>query len=145
MPDTRITGSCQCGDVRFSAPAPPVHANHCHCLDCQKQSGAAMMSWVTFRRNELVWENQPPERYESSNTARRGFCPRCGSTVTWESVSKTDYVDVAAGLMDGSPDVDFAEHLFWARHRDWLDIGDPLPKHQTWPPGRDPDPEPDPA
>jgi len=134
MADMDNRGQCLCGRIRFHAAGPPVHANHCHCLDCQKQSGAAMMSWVTVRKANLIFDEDDPAYYHSSDRARRGFCPSCGSTVIWESLDDTGLVDVAAGLLESPADLEFAEHLFCDRRRPWLEAADALPKYSTWAP-----------
>ena len=34
-----LKGSCLCGAVRYTAESEPIFSGHCHCLDCQKESG----------------------------------------------------------------------------------------------------------
>jgi hypothetical protein len=37
---TAVAGGCLCGAVRYECAAEPLMAGTCHCLDCQKSSGA---------------------------------------------------------------------------------------------------------
>ena len=40
---------CQCGLVRFQTPAPvPLRVYHCHCTECQRQSGSAFGTSAVF-------------------------------------------------------------------------------------------------
>jgi hypothetical protein len=40
---------CQCGLVSFQTPAPtPLRLYHCHCTECQKQSGSAYGTSAVF-------------------------------------------------------------------------------------------------
>jgi len=36
---TALTGSCQCGAVRFTLAQRPTDPTACHCVQCRKQSG----------------------------------------------------------------------------------------------------------
>ena len=35
------TGSCLCGQVRYSLDGEPFLTGVCHCADCRKESGSA--------------------------------------------------------------------------------------------------------
>jgi hypothetical protein len=37
----QITGSCVCGQLRYTAQAEPIFSAVCHCKTCQKQTGTA--------------------------------------------------------------------------------------------------------
>jgi hypothetical protein len=76
-----ITGGCQCGAVRFRAEALG-RASICHCRMCQKAFGGFFGPLVTAKG--LVWTKAEPARFQSSNKARRGFCPQCGTPLTFE-------------------------------------------------------------
>ena len=128
-----ITGGCLCGGVRYTAAAAPGWVNHCHCRDCQQQTGAAMATWVTFVTADVTF-TAPPTIYPSSATAERGFCATCGSTLTWQAVGGRNRIDLAAGTLDDPSLLEPREHLFWARHLAWLEVTDPLPRHDEWRP-----------
>jgi hypothetical protein len=126
-----ITGGCLCGVIRYTATAMPTWVNHCHCRDCQQHGGGAMATWVTFESAIIKFAN-PLAIYQSSESAERGFCSRCGSTLTWQSRSNRDLIDVAAGTLDEPAIITPQEHLFWSRHLAWLDVTDALPRHDQW-------------
>jgi hypothetical protein len=133
MSEIEITGGCLCRTICYTATAEPTWVNHCHCRDCQQQTGAAMATWATFP-SESVTFTVPPAIYPSSDSAERGFCARCGSTLTWQSRSGRDNIDLAAGTLDEPEALAPREHLFWSRHLAWLDLSDTLPRHDEWRP-----------
>ena len=92
-----------------------------------------MATWATFA-TEAIRFSTAAEIYPSSNTAERGFCRRCGSTLTWQSLGDREHIDVAAGTLDDPGILEPREHLFWARHLAWLDLADGLPRHDGWRP-----------
>jgi len=48
-----------------------------------------------------ITEGRGLKWYRSSDTARRGFCGECGSTLFWKGDGK-DYTAIAAGSLDGA-------------------------------------------
>lgn len=54
----------------------------CLCRICQKWSGAPTVAWAEFPSKQLIWgPGGEPAFYRSSNHTKRGFCPKCGSSL----------------------------------------------------------------
>ncbi|MER2604733.1 MAG: GFA family protein [Siculibacillus sp.] len=79
--DTRLTGGCLCGAVRYRLARVPTDVAHCHCRLCQRSSGAAMLTWATVPRAAFELTAAEPAWHRSSPAARRGFCPTCGTSL----------------------------------------------------------------
>lgn len=94
MPAVR-SGGCQCGAVRFQATGPLGEASICHCRMCQKAFGSFFAPLVNVQ--DLTWTRREPARFQSSNLVRRGFCPECGTPLTYESPSG---ISLAIGAFD---------------------------------------------
>ncbi|RYZ09800.1 MAG: GFA family protein [Myxococcales bacterium] len=75
------SGGCQCGAVRYEAEALG-RASICHCRMCQRALGNAFAPFVTALA--LRWLTSEPKRFRSSNRVQRGFCPDCGTPLTYE-------------------------------------------------------------
>ena len=43
-------GGCSCGAVRYRASGAPLWVAHCHCRDCQKNTGAPLATYAGFAR-----------------------------------------------------------------------------------------------
>ncbi len=115
------TGGCLCGGVRYrlTGPLRPVIA--CHCIQCRKTSGhhAAMTSVPNGRFSleadeTLVW-------YRSSDSARRGFCKRCGGNLFWEPKGE-GRVSITAGTLDGATGLAIERHIFTDFAGDYYDL-----------------------
>jgi hypothetical protein len=78
------TGGCQCGGVRFSVSGPLGRASICHCRMCQKAFAGPYGALVSAPEG-LAWTRGAPAYFQSSNRVRRGFCPACGTPLTFES------------------------------------------------------------
>ena len=80
---SKHTGGCQCGAVRFELEGDPRFVSNCHCLSCRKATSAAFSTWVGFKNEQVTWNAATPGFYASSPDVKRGFCPRCGTPLTY--------------------------------------------------------------
>jgi hypothetical protein len=128
------TGACLCGAVRFRADGAPLAVNHCHCVQCQRSSGAGMLTWATWPLAAVRIEGRPAA-YESSPGVRRSFCARCGSTLFWQRLSGAQpRLDIAAGTFDEPDRLAPGEHIFIKSRRRWMPLCDALPAYAEWRP-----------
>jgi hypothetical protein len=124
-----FAGACLCGAVRYEARGAPTAVNHCHCVQCQRQSGGAMLTWATWpRRSVRVLRGQAAD-FESSPGIKRSFCARCGSTLFWRRERGSDDLDVAAGTLDDPDRVAPSLHIFVKSRRRWMPLCDGLPAY----------------
>mgnify|MGYP000002518177 FL=1 len=106
-------GGCLCGAVRFVASGDPIGGNHCHCGMCRKDSGSGASTFVAFPTNAVIWNGKPTD-YESSPGKYRGFCPKCGSSITWRNGGDDSLIDLRLGSFDDPRPFKAKKHL-WMR------------------------------
>ena len=92
-----LKGGCQCGAIRFEVSGPLQDASVCHCRMCQKAFGNVFAPLVSVRDTDFRWTKAEPKRFASSNLVNRGFCPDCGTPLTYEA---PDGIAVAIGAFD---------------------------------------------
>lgn len=126
-------GACLCGAVRYEARGTPIWVNHCHCLQCQRQSGAAMVTWATWPTASVRMRAGAAADFESSPGHKRSFCARCGSTLFWRRVARAE-LDIAAGTLDQADLLAPAEHIFVKSRRRWMPLCDGLPAYREYRP-----------
>ena len=122
--ETRMEGGCLCGAVRYSISGSPFAAEYCHCTMCQKSSGAAVVSWMDFRTDQLTWTTGKPSEYESSENVRRGFCAECGSTLSFRDTRHPDYMSLTIASLDDPNLVKPTYHIYTDSQVKWLNIDD---------------------
>jgi hypothetical protein len=91
--------TCNCGQLRFTIEGEPSRISMCHCLECQRRTGAVISNQARFRR-EVTFAGKASawmRTAESGNALTFHFCPTCGSTVYWEGEGFPGYVVVAVG------------------------------------------------
>lgn len=74
-------GGCLCGYIRYTIMGEPSSPHLCHCRMCQRWSGAPVVAWVDVPLTSLAYENAKPKLFQSSKKTKRGFCPKCGSSL----------------------------------------------------------------
>jgi hypothetical protein len=92
--------ACSCGQIDLAIEGEPARISICHCLACQRRTGAVMASQARFRRDQVTVTGKATtwaRTAESGSVVSFHFCPTCGSTVYWESESFPGYVVVAIG------------------------------------------------
>jgi hypothetical protein len=105
-----------------NGPLRPVIA--CHCVQCRKTSGHYVAATSVVREAvEIVGDVR---WFASSDKARRGFCPTCGSSLFWEEAGGSR-LSVHAGSLNGATGLDLAGHIFVADKGDYYAIDDGLP------------------
>ena len=118
-------GGCLCGAVRFRAEGAPNWTAYCHCDSCRRHSGAPVSTFVAYERAAVVFTTVSPNYYASSPGVRRGFCARCGATLTCEGEARPSEIHIHVGAFD-TPSV-FAPtfHIFPEERLTWLHVTDP--------------------
>lgn len=91
---------CACGALRLTPTAPPQLTALCHCLACQRRTGAPF-SANAFYAIGCVDITGPATEFvrvaESGRRVRQYFCPTCGSTLYWKADASPSWIGVAVG------------------------------------------------
>jgi hypothetical protein len=97
------TGGCSCGEVRYVVNGEPAVMNHCHCRQCQRESGTGHGCHVTFVGSEFelkgdasIWESIG----EGGMRKQRGFCGTCGAPVFIKFPDAPNVFVVSAASLD---------------------------------------------
>ena len=118
------SGGCLCGAVKYSVMGSLRPVVNCHCEQCRKTSGHYVAATSAPRENiniegDVTW-------FQSSDSARRGFCATCGSNLFWDGGSAT--ISIHAGTLDDETGLHSRAHIFVADKGDYYDIADDLPQ-----------------
>lgn len=125
-----VSGSCLCGAVRFSIQIPVLFCGHCHCTMCQRNHGAAYVTWIAVTRDQLRFDEgeHALTRYPSSDHGFRSFCSHCGSSLFFESTHHADRVDIPLANLHGPVDKQPQLHVHFDDRASWVHAEDGLPR-----------------
>jgi len=100
MSDTplTLTGGCLCGAVRYTVTTDSDEGYYCHCRMCQLAFGNTRAAFVNVLQSQVAWQGEPT-LYASSKFARRGFCGRCGTPLSFAYVD-SPRMDLSVGSLD---------------------------------------------
>jgi hypothetical protein len=114
-----MKGSCLCGAVTYTARGTPGAPAACHCTQCRKQSGHV---WASSYVEDGALDITGDVRwYQSSEKARRGFCPTCGSALFWDH-EDDPFICFSTGSIDGPTGLALRGHIHTRTKGDYYDI-----------------------
>ncbi|MEO1307030.1 MAG: GFA family protein [Pseudomonadota bacterium] len=119
-----MKGSCLCGDVTYTVEGEISGLSVCHCGQCRKQSGHLWASGYVL--DEQIQIEGPVQWFASSETAERGFCPRCGAFLFWRKQGEGT-TSFSLGSLDGETGLKLEKHIFAGEKGDYYEILDGLP------------------
>src|SRR6476469_5807247 len=96
---------CRCGALALSLPGPSSLVVACHCLACQRRTGAPF-GVGAFYPAAMVTIAGTPKQFtrpaESGGRIHNYFCPECGSTIYWQADNLPGMIGVAVGALSDS-------------------------------------------
>src|SRR6201999_845749 len=102
-PMRKMTGSCLCGQVHYSAEAEPMFTAVCHCRNCQKQAGTAFTIVVAVPRTAFTVTGRMKTFHDTGDSGQpveRHFCPECGSPIFSDVAVMPGVAFIKAGTLD---------------------------------------------
>lgn len=113
-------GGCMCGTVRYRVNGKHTYAGICHCDDCRRATGGAYVPWFGVKPENFEVTKGKITEHESSPGNQRGFCSRCGSSLTFRGEDLNDIAITIASLDDPNSitpesNVFLRERLHWVK------------------------------
>jgi hypothetical protein len=93
---------CRCGAVTLSLPEPSRLVVACHCIDCQRRTGAPFGVGAFYPAEAVTVSGTPKEftrAAASGGKIHSYFCSNCGSTVYWKADNLPAMIGVAVGAL----------------------------------------------
>lgn len=133
-------GGCLCGAVRYRFDAGPIATVACHCLDCQKLTGATNL--LTLYVESEAFHHEQGEvasfrkRADSGREADYLRCATCGTRLWHQPLASQQWVMVAAGTLDDPSWVVPAAHIWVSRAAPSASIPDDVARWEKGPADR---------
>jgi hypothetical protein len=127
-------GGCHCGAVRYEVSGEPQHVALCHCSDCRKSSGAPMVAWAAFADAQFKLIEGEPVTFNSSGSAMRSFCGKCGSGLYYRNAQfLPGIVDIQSATLDDPEALPPGAHIQTAERLSWMETAHSLPAFERFP------------
>ena len=87
-----------------------------------------------YEESQVVFLGKPPTAYASSPGSRRGFCPHCGTQISFTAEYIPGLIDITIGSLDDPGQVPPTLHYWESERLPWVHFADRLPRHPEFPP-----------
>ena len=125
-----INGSCLCGLIKVKIKKELRKAVFCHCTQCQKANAEFSLYTKCSLENVDINPVGKIKWYKSSKHSKRGFCPKCGSSMFFQSNNNTDNtIAISTGILDKS--VKTIGHIYTSSKKTKVNIDSDLRKFKT--------------
>jgi len=118
------SGRCLCGTVRFEAKGEPKWVRWCHCESCRRHCGAPACVFVSFENAAVIVTAGTIAKFKSSERTERGFCARCGSTLTCATVRLPTETHYYVGAFERAAELTPKGEFFPEERLPWLHLQD---------------------
>ena len=134
LEEGEIAGGCLCGAIRFAVRGEALLTALCHCSICRRAAGAPAVAWAMFPLEAFRLERGALAVYASSPGVARGFCGRCGTTLSFMADFIPGLIDLTIASFDEPAALPPQLHMWERKRLPWLVLGDDLPRHAELPP-----------
>jgi len=130
-----LSGSCNCGLLRYRVADAFEYAQNCHCAECRKATGSAFKPFGGIKRDRFeLLANTDDLLLVGGAVDHDVRCAKCGAYV-YSVVRGGGYIHVAFGSLNDAPTRRPDGHIFVGSKTPWYDITDDLPQFDEFPPG----------
>ncbi len=125
-------GGCLCGAIRYVLRGDPTFSAHCHCRSCQRAIGAGFVTWVGVKPDDFEVTGGAIAFCATSPGVQRGFCARCGSSLTFAGEDWAD-IGVTAASLDDPTLAKPTSNVYLDHRQPWVVLDDGLKKYDRLP------------
>lgn len=125
------TGGCQCGAIRYAFYAPLENAHVCHCRMCQRATGGVFAALAGSAPDNFAWTRGTPSYYASSNLAKRAFCEKCGTPLSFKYETSSARMYATIGSLDQPEHVPIVKQFGIESRLPWVKFCEDVPAERT--------------
>ena len=132
MPDSKHSGGCLCGAVRYEIYSDLQGVACCHCSKCRNFHGH-FAAYVLTTVGDLKFIEERGLKWfrslaDETPNVYRGFCSDCGSSLFWDPRGE-DRIAVAAGSLAEPTGLKMLGHSWISQKGDYYELNDDLVKY----------------
>jgi hypothetical protein len=116
---------CSCGALTLTLPELSKLVVACHCLDCQRRTGAPFGVGAFYAADAVAISGTAKEftrNAASGGKVHSYFCPNCGSTIYWKANNVPALIGVAVGALTDPKYLAPVRSVFEQSKHNWVQI-----------------------
>ncbi len=122
------TGSCFCGSIAAEIAGDPFWICFDHDDDCRRAIGSPLTVWVGYRPSQVKIMRGNPRTFSKTQGIARGFCPECGTSISYTDEALPDELYLTIGFLDKPELFHPQPHAYWQMKLPWVHVADDLPR-----------------
>ena len=126
-------GGCMCGAVRYRVNGKHTYAGICHCDDCRRATGGAYVPWFGAAPENFTVTKGAITEHESSPGIRRGFCGKCGASLTYGGEGWND-IGITIASLDNPNAIKPESNVFLRDRLHWVTFDESMRNYDGFPP-----------
>jgi hypothetical protein len=120
-----MKGGCLCGKIRYELLTDPRATFACHCRFCQRDTGTAHRSGLSYLDENVIFSGDSPQTYtyqsdEHGRKLYKHFCATCGTTVSLTTERFPGGRVMMIGTLDDPSQVKVDIHMFADEAFSWV-------------------------
>lgn len=119
--------------MRFSVTGPIRNRSFCHCLSCRRATGGALVAWGTVDEGDFRILSGEISVHRSSPQVERGFCRKCGTSLTYRHELRFGEIDFTLVSLDAAERFEPQVHIWVQDRLPWVQIDDGHPQFEAVP------------
>ena len=131
-----LSGGCACGSIRYVCSRAPVAMLNCHCLDCQRSSGAPFASGFIVRVSDVAISGTPKAysvRAGSGSLATRTFCSDCGCSLFTSGEAAPGVMSIRFPTLDDPSEFQPKVDIWISSAQPWVCLSQAIPHYPRSP------------
>ena len=131
-----FSGRCACRSIRYLCAQAPVAMLNCHCLDCQRSSGAPYASGVIVRVADTEITGTPKTysvRAGSGNLTTRSFCADCGTPLFTRGEAVPEFMSIRFPTLDDQSAFQPMLDIWASSAQPWVCLSESIPHYPQSP------------
>ena len=131
-----LSGTCLCGEIKFSGKTEIKRIANCHCLDCQKITGASFATIIFVNAEEIsIVGSAAVYKHisDSGSQLEKHFCRNCGSQMFSFNSSRAGLIGLRAGNLNEKELIEPQVNVYLERKTPSTLINSSLPSYNKMP------------
>ena len=127
-----FSGGCACGSIRYICSRAPVATLNCHCLDCQRSSGAPFASGFIVLVSDVEIAGTPKTysvRAGSGSLATRSFCSHCGAPLFTRGEAAPEFMSIRFPTLDSPSEFQPMLDIWTSSAQPWVCLSKEIPHY----------------
>ncbi len=122
--------------MRYEVSGSSIWKSICYCESCTRAASSPATAWAGFEKSKFRLLSGSIEIYESSPGVLRGFCRRCGTSLTYQKNPKVlegaqDDMYILTRTLDDPNAYPPDEHVHYGERVSWFNVEDELPHYDA--------------